>query len=220
MSYMSYIRRALLAVALLVTWTGAQAASTTYFLKEITFETSSVPGQEFPFGAGFLASSVCITCSNSPNTPGVSIAVDDGVGNITLSEVSFTLAGFGADFTDTFVGTTVLGLGVDLDKSSDSCVVNNTATQWCDPTDPRGYAGDWNTGFLANGTTPSTIANFDAVAGIDSLVLSITKSRDNPEAGQFLRMNFKYQVVPVPAAVWLFGSALGLLGWVRRRQTN
>ena len=26
-----------------------------------------------------------------------------------------------------------------------------------------------------------------------------------------------FQVVPVPAAVWLFGSALGLLGWVRRR---
>lgn len=26
-------------------------------------------------------------------------------------------------------------------------------------------------------------------------------------------------IVPVPAAVWLFGSALGLLGWVRRRAT-
>ena len=25
--------------------------------------------------------------------------------------------------------------------------------------------------------------------------------------------------VPVPAAVWLFGSALGMLGWVRRRKT-
>ena len=24
-------------------------------------------------------------------------------------------------------------------------------------------------------------------------------------------------VVPVPASAWLFGSALGLLGWVRRR---
>ena len=29
--------------------------------------------------------------------------------------------------------------------------------------------------------------------------------------------NFGAQVVPVPAAVWLFGSALGLLGWMRRK---
>ncbi len=29
--------------------------------------------------------------------------------------------------------------------------------------------------------------------------------------------NFASTVVPVPAAVWLFGSALGLLGWVRRK---
>ncbi len=28
-----------------------------------------------------------------------------------------------------------------------------------------------------------------------------------------------WSVVPIPAAVWLFGSGLGLLGWVRRRQT-
>ena len=26
-------------------------------------------------------------------------------------------------------------------------------------------------------------------------------------------------VIPVPAAFWLFGSALGLLGWMRRRQS-
>jgi hypothetical protein len=26
-------------------------------------------------------------------------------------------------------------------------------------------------------------------------------------------------VIPVPAAVWLFGSALGLLGWMRRKKT-
>ena len=28
---------------------------------------------------------------------------------------------------------------------------------------------------------------------------------------------FSATVVPVPAAVWLMGSALGLLGWVRRK---
>lgn len=28
-----------------------------------------------------------------------------------------------------------------------------------------------------------------------------------------------FSIVPVPAAVWLFGSALGLLGWMRRRAT-
>jgi len=27
-------------------------------------------------------------------------------------------------------------------------------------------------------------------------------------------------VVPVPAAIWLFGSAIGLLGWVRRKQPD
>lgn len=215
MSYTKCIRRASLAFVFLVMATSAQAASITYVLKEITFQTSSAPG-EFPFGEGFLINSVCITCG-IPTTPGVSLAVDDGAGNITLSEISYTLNGFGADFTNTFVGTTILGTGVSLDKSSDTCVINSGGLQWCDPTDPRGYAGDWNTGFLADGTTASIIANFNVVADVDSLVLSVRKSRDNPEAGNYLQINFKYQVVPVPAAVWLFGSALGLLGWARRR---
>jgi hypothetical protein len=31
--------------------------------------------------------------------------------------------------------------------------------------------------------------------------------------------NFSASIVPIPAAVWLFGSALAGLGWLRRRQT-
>ena len=35
---------------------------------------------------------------------------------------------------------------------------------------------------------------------------------------QYQYYELVYTVIPVPAAVWLMGSALGLLGWVRRKQ--
>ena len=38
---------------------------------------------------------------------------------------------------------------------------------------------------------------------------------DDPSVG--LRTAWSVAAVPVPAAVWLFGSALGLLGWMRRK---
>lgn len=39
--------------------------------------------------------------------------------------------------------------------------------------------------------------------------------------GATSRMGFKMtsEVVPIPAAVWLFGSALGVMGWIRRRSS-
>jgi hypothetical protein len=35
--------------------------------------------------------------------------------------------------------------------------------------------------------------------------------------GRFLTSGFAVTTIPIPAAAWLFGSALGLLGWVRSR---
>lgn len=221
MSYVNCVRRALLVIALLVMATSAQAATTTYFLKAMSLNTGNVGGGavEFPFGAGALINSTCDTCGTAaaPN----STAVVDDLGNVTLNQTTWTLNGFGADFTNSFQGTTVLGFAGVLDKSSDSCVINppNTATQYCTALDPRSYTGDWYTGLLEDGTTASVHSLFHAVLTGDDLVLTVRKSLTQSEASpnSWLQINFKYQVVPVPAAVWLFGSALGLLGWMRRK---
>ncbi len=48
--------------------------------------------------------------------------------------------------------------------------------------------------------------------GGDSLLLTIQTGNNS-----IYEIALTTAVVPVPAAVWLFGSALGLLGWMRRR---
>lgn len=54
------------------------------------------------------------------------------------------------------------------------------------------------------------------VGSFDGSTLTIQSSDWDPNAGG-LQMNFSASVIPVPAAVWLFGSALGLMGLARRR---
>jgi hypothetical protein len=49
----------------------------------------------------------------------------------------------------------------------------------------------------------------------DTTWLSIAASLDVTDFIEIAR--FSPAVIPIPAAVWLFGSALGILGWIRRR---
>jgi hypothetical protein len=46
---------------------------------------------------------------------------------------------------------------------------------------------------------------------------TITISNINQAVTSGQSFTYQIQVIPVPAAAWLFGSALGLLGWARRR---
>jgi len=46
-------------------------------------------------------------------------------------------------------------------------------------------------------------------------IITVNKSSWNPTVPGTFQMSF--QVIPVPGAVWLFGSALGLVGFLRRR---
>jgi hypothetical protein len=66
--------------------------------------------------------------------------------------------------------------------------------------------------------------NVDSVPGTEYdnvFVLENTATGDTYEQyyGSPHTWNLSSSVVPIPAAVWLFGSALAGLGWFRRRQT-
>lgn len=211
------LRRQLFAMAALAMIGGTAQAATTYQLVSMTFKTSSVPGSTFVFGAGPLAGSACLTC-------GSSTVIDDGMGNLTVNAVSYKLANFGADIIHTFSGTTTIGPATTFTKDAGETCVEGTvgppsSPHLCDPTDVRAWVGNWYNGLMADGTTASPNAQFSALVSGSDLALTVRKSRDNPESLAWLQITYNYQqVVPVPAAVWLMGGALGGLGMLRRRQ--
>jgi len=56
----------------------------------------------------------------------------------------------------------------------------------------------------------------------DSLLTTLTFAGPNSTAFNFFALDsvaVVSTVVPLPAAVWVFGSALGILGWMRRKQS-
>jgi hypothetical protein len=71
------------------------------------------------------------------------------------------------------------------------------------------------------GTTYTKPANWAGVRdnGDGTMHLLLTSNRYTVNAtGNNIREELNFSVVPVPAAVWLFGSALGLMGVVRRKK--
>jgi len=71
--------------------------------------------------------------------------------------------------------------------------------------------------FLLAGDFDTDMSLVDiSIAGLES---GFQYDVDFSDAGTFTltALTDGISVVPVPAAVWLFGSALGMLGWMRRR---
>jgi hypothetical protein len=79
---------------------------------------------------------------------------------------------------------------------------------------------------LAGGGTVSTTFSIDIIQGLETINLNWTgvtalyfRNDSSNSNASFQADNIVVNAVPVPAAVWLFGSGLGLLGWFRHRQT-
>jgi len=81
--------------------------------------------------------------------------------------------------------------------------------------------GEWGNSF-GGAIQPSNEILFGDTAPIQGWRLNFAAQGIVNEALALLNSDIEtgalnIAVIPVPAAVWLFGSALGLLGWVRRR---
>ncbi|MGI9290864.1 MAG: hypothetical protein ACR2QG_06270 [Gammaproteobacteria bacterium] len=73
---------------------------------------------------------------------------------------------------------------------------------------------DLGTDFLDDMGSAFGVIGFTAPLSAGDYVFWFQETGPNPAA---YSVDFKTSVVPVPAAVWLFVSALGVLGWRKRR---
>ena len=95
-----------------------------------------------------------------------------------------------------------------------------------------GLLSAWSTTDAGTGYVQAEFLTVE-VTGLGSHIAGLIRDGDNPSLDFIDTIGAGYQgdasksilasalvrtsVVPIPAAVWLFGSALGMLGWMRRK---
>ena len=195
--------------ALLLVSAGANAATLAYSLAGITYENT------FAFIPTPVAS--CTGC-------GVGVAsLDTGTNIITLTSISWYFNAGGNEYFTSFDGGSEIGVGKYLYKLvSPAPVCTNIVGTVCTPANVRsGMGGNFYTGIASDGTTSCTNGrcNVDAAIVGSDLVIAVRRAlSESPTSfnSQTYTMTFA-AVVPLPAGVWLFGSALGLMGFARRK---
>ena len=73
-------------------------------------------------------------------------------------------------------------------------------------------------GFVDNGDGTITVTLSDTTYSDCLTAGALNCVPDSSSANTYGTWTFNATAVPVPAALWLFGSALGLLGWMRRNR--
>lgn len=192
------------AAAALLLSSAAQAAPINYVLSSIKYSNSFVPTP------ADVAS--CTSC-------GVATAVDDGAGNITITGIAYAYSGGGNSYTTSWNGTTTLATGTSLVKGAGATCVDITGTNCVATNVIAGLAGNFYTGIGSDLVTAclNDRCRVDVSNVGTDLVLEIKRALSaSPTSSFSQKYTMTFSVVPVPAGVWLFGSALGLMGLTRR----
>jgi len=191
-------------------------------------------GDSVPLISGVLPYSADSCGGGCPGTPtpapttasgtySGSFTYDDVTGEVTAG--SFDVTGNisqvvqGTWWNFDYVGTSWDFATSTTSHSSTSCHegIGNPAGCYFAPFAPSGGIGaailDMGAGNEGVAGTARYAGTFD---GVDQLLI-FNEGYDGAGSDYMMTFTIATSVVPVPAAVWLFGSALGLLGWGRRK---
>ena len=226
LSIMPKIAAAIIAATAIVGFTPAQAGT-------LTFEYDLSFGQT-PAGGGTPWLTAVFDDGGSAGSVTLTMTVAGTIGGSDISELYFNLDP-AMDVTDLTItrtgGTGPAGGNIDVAQGTDAHQADGDGLYdiFMDLPPPPG-----NDKFEAGETLTFSITDVATLITASSFNFLSTPGPGESNAGPFLAAAHVQStgtdgndsdwiapsaVVPVPAAAWLFGSALGLLGWARRRQT-
>ncbi len=150
-------------------------------------------------------------------------ATVDGLGNVTTSGIQWSFVNANATYNYTGGDWTGTVGGGAVGKTAETCT--QSAGTPCTSA-VSGLLGIWANGVQSGGGASNACgpnAFFGAgtcdrvsIVEVAGVSLTIIDQSEFAIAGLAAGNIFRFTAVPVPAAVWLFGSALGLLGLRRR----
>ena len=191
----------------------------TFFLLLIgsAAQAATIDFEEFGLGDGGGSFGTVLTSqgyefTGQATAPFTSAEVITGANTGGSNAYGGTTSGFGADGFGQFVTVTIerAGGGAFAIDSLDY-FLDTDSNGW---TEIRGTLAGGGTTFL----TAVTVGTGDWL-NLESVTFRAEGNGFGSGFGTVEIDNISVNAVPIPAAVWLFGSALAGLGWMRRKQT-